>query len=175
MKIEKTKLSPWQNFQILVSLAVTFAAAIVYFKSEAGEKRGLVKIKRVLTVPKIKVSREVSLDDLLKKARSKSSGENVVDLNSSDEDFFEEETPKPLKEKASSKASPVSRRGARVDLNTADFDELLEIDGMTSATAKSIINYREKMGDIWELDELKGLPGINETFLKRIKNKVTLE
>ena len=170
MKIGKTSLSPWQYFQILLSLAVFFAVAIVYFKSGEREE-GLVKIKRILKVPSIKVSRQVSLDELLKKAHPKPSEENIVNLNSSDdEDFFGPQTPNP-ENKKTTKASG----SAKINLNAANVEELMTIDGMSEATARSIVNYRKKMGEIWELDELKVLPGINDAFLKKIKDKVVIK
>ncbi len=50
----------------------------------------------------------------------------------------------------------------KVDVNNATFDELVEVPFIGPVTAASILNYRENIGVIEAVAELKGLPGIRD-------------
>lgn len=56
-----------------------------------------------------------------------------------------------------------------VNINTAGLEELTKISGIGPATAKKIINYREKNGGFRSLDELKEVGGIGPKKLEKMK------
>ncbi|MFH1352718.1 MAG: helix-hairpin-helix domain-containing protein [bacterium] len=162
MKIGNTRLTQWQNSYILSGIALSFLAVIVYFKTAEGAKEEKPPIKAVLEVPKIEIAKTYSIDQLLKKARTSTTDSISLSGDAQNESF-------------SSDAPKKRSRGGKINLNTADYDMLMQVPGMRGEIAKNILEYRKKMGDIWELDELKDLPGISDTFLDSIKRKVTLE
>lgn len=56
----------------------------------------------------------------------------------------------------------------RVDINTADLEELDELPEVGPSTAQSIIDYREANGGFRSVDELEEIPGIGSETLEKI-------
>ena len=163
MRIGDTDFTPWQNFYLLLAIMVSFVSVIIYFKMQQTPVRGENKIKAVLTPPEIKVAKTYSIDELLMKTAvpgKASGGGEVISLSGS-----------PVKESRPAKKI----RPGKININEANLNELMRLPDMTKRTAASIIDYREKMGDIWETDELKGLPGVDSNFLNKIRGKVVFE
>ncbi|MFH1957037.1 MAG: helix-hairpin-helix domain-containing protein [bacterium] len=164
MRIGNTRLTQWQNSCVLAGIALSFLAVIVYFKTAEGAKEEKPPIRQILEVPKIEIAKAYSIDQLLKKARPASADSVSISLSGDAQN-----------ESLSSEAPRKRSRSGKINLNTADYDMLMQVPGMRGEIAKSILEYRKKMGEIWELDELKDLPGVNDSFLDGIKRKVTLE
>lgn len=59
-----------------------------------------------------------------------------------------------------------------VNLNTADSTQLETLPGVGMATAKRIIDYREKYGPFASVDELKNVSGIGEKKFAELADKV---
>ncbi|MFC1510229.1 ComEA family DNA-binding protein [Candidatus Omnitrophota bacterium] len=55
----------------------------------------------------------------------------------------------------------------KTDVNTATFDELVEIPYIGPVTARKILEYREEKGHINAVSELQGLPGIRDENYKK--------
>ena len=71
------------------------------------------------------------------------------------------------------RARPAPRRPAcRVNLNTATLEQLDELDGVGPATAQKILDYREAHGGFGSVEELDQVPGIGETRLAALREKV---
>jgi competence protein ComEA len=62
--------------------------------------------------------------------------------------------------------------GVPLDLNTATVEQLDELDGIGPATAKQIVAYREAHGGFGSVEELDQVPGIGETRLAALREKV---
>jgi competence protein ComEA len=62
--------------------------------------------------------------------------------------------------------------GVPLDLNTATAEQLDELDGIGPATAQQIIDYREAHGGFGSVEELDQVPGIGETRLAALREKV---
>lgn len=56
----------------------------------------------------------------------------------------------------------------RIDINTADVEELDELPEVGPSTAESIIEYRRNNGDFTSVDELEEIPGIGPETLEKI-------
>jgi competence protein ComEA len=61
-----------------------------------------------------------------------------------------------------------SQDSLRVDINTADVEELDELPEVGPSTAESIIQYRQSNGQFSSVDELEEIPGIGPETLKKI-------
>jgi len=61
-----------------------------------------------------------------------------------------------------------SQDSLRVDINTADVEELDELPEVGPSTAQSIIDYREANGEFRSVDELEEIPGIGPETLEKI-------
>jgi len=56
----------------------------------------------------------------------------------------------------------------RVNINTADVEELDELPEVGPATAESIVQYRQTNGQFSTVDELEEIPGIGPATLEKI-------
>lgn len=62
----------------------------------------------------------------------------------------------------------------KVNINKADQEELMSVQGIGSAIAKAIIDYRETNGYFQCLEDLLKVPGIGNATFERIKNYICL-
>ena len=61
-----------------------------------------------------------------------------------------------------------------VDLNTATVEQLEQIPQIGAATARSIVNFREKSGPFRKVDELLAIKSISQAKLEKIRPYVTV-
>jgi competence protein ComEA len=62
----------------------------------------------------------------------------------------------------------------KVNINTADLDELDELPEVGPATAETIIDYRRTNGMFRSVDELEEIPGIGPTTIEKIEPFATV-
>lgn len=62
-----------------------------------------------------------------------------------------------------------------IDLNSATMEELIQVPGIGPATAKKIIEYRDKVVKFKSLDELKNIKGIGEKKVLKWKEYLKVE
>ena len=65
--------------------------------------------------------------------------------------------------------------GEKLNINTATIEQLSVVPGLNSELAQKIIDYRNDMGDITEMDELLDVDGFSDEILEEIKDKVGVE
>ncbi len=66
------------------------------------------------------------------------------------------------------------RHAQTVDLNHADFEQLMTIEGIDDKRAELILTYRREHGPFHSWDELRDVPGIGDTLLERAREAATL-
>lgn len=59
-----------------------------------------------------------------------------------------------------------------VNINNADFDELLSIKYIGNKMAENIIGYRETYGDFTDIEQIKNIEGISDKTFEEIKSKI---
>lgn len=62
----------------------------------------------------------------------------------------------------------------KVNINTADQEELMSVQGIGSTIARAIIDYREMNGPFQCLEDLMNVQGIGNATFERIKNYISL-
>ncbi len=67
-----------------------------------------------------------------------------------------------------------SEGSLKVDINSADVEELDELPEVGPATAEAIIEYRRANGSFTSVDELEGVPGIGPTTIEKIEPFATV-
>jgi competence protein ComEA len=85
-----------------------------------------------------------------------------------------EGTPKVVYTASLEKVEDESQGSLRVDINTADVEELDELPEVGPSTAQSIIDYRQNNGEFRSVDELEEIPGIGPTTLEKIEPFATV-
>ena len=67
-----------------------------------------------------------------------------------------------------------SNTAEKVNLNTATAEQLESLPGIGPASAKSILEYREKVGKFNRIEEIINIKGIGEKKFLKIKNRLTV-
>ena len=67
----------------------------------------------------------------------------------------------------------VSTTGGKVNINTADSEELQTITGVGPATAEKIISYRESNGRFKAIEDIKNVSGIGDKTFEKMKESIT--
>lgn len=73
---------------------------------------------------------------------------------------------------ASSSSKDTGNSDKKININTANLEELKTINGVGDAKAKSIIEYREKNGGFKSIDDIKNVTGITEKMFEKIKEQI---
>lgn len=60
----------------------------------------------------------------------------------------------------------------KVNINTADAEELMTLNGIGEARAKSIISFREAKGPFSSIEEIMNISGIKAAAFERIKDNI---
>ena len=62
----------------------------------------------------------------------------------------------------------------KVNINTADMEQLMQLPRVGEGTARKIIDYRKSNGQFKTLDQLKLIPGIGEKKYKKMEDMLTI-
>lgn len=62
-----------------------------------------------------------------------------------------------------------------VNLNKASLEELMTLSGIGESKAKSIIEYRTKVGEFKNIEELMNISGIGEAMFEKVKDEITIK
>jgi len=65
-------------------------------------------------------------------------------------------------------------RSGLININTADEEELTQLNGIGPAKAAQIVKYREEHGAFQSVDDLTGVSGISTGTLEKLRDRVTL-
>lgn len=58
-----------------------------------------------------------------------------------------------------------------LNLNTAGFDELTSVAGISRERAQLLLDYREEHGEFRTWDDVKSVPGFSQKLIELLKNK----
>ena len=62
----------------------------------------------------------------------------------------------------------------KVNINTADMEQLMQLPGVGEGTAKKIIDYRNSNGQFKTVDQIKSIPGIGDKKYEKMKDLLTM-
>lgn len=73
-----------------------------------------------------------------------------------------------------SQQKPAGATTEKINLNTATSEQLQSIPGIGPVTAKSILDYRAKVGKFNKIEEIINVKGIGEKKFQKIKDRLTV-
>lgn len=65
--------------------------------------------------------------------------------------------------------APARQADYRVDINTAEWPEIVVLPGVGEKLARSIVDYRNKFGPFDSLDSVESVPGIGASKLNQLR------
>ena len=71
-------------------------------------------------------------------------------------------------------ASNEASTSDKVNINTADKEELMTLSGIGEVKAESIISYRETNGSFGSTEDIMNVSGIGESLYQKIKDSITI-
>lgn len=74
-----------------------------------------------------------------------------------------------------SKSDKLKDLGYKININTADKDELMLLDGIGESYAEKIIEFRESNGGFKSVEQLKEVKGIGDKKFDEVKDFITVE
>ena len=63
----------------------------------------------------------------------------------------------------------MSEGQSKININSAQIEELITLPGVGEATANKIIEYRKENGKFQKIEDLKNVPGIGDSKYENIK------
>ena len=63
---------------------------------------------------------------------------------------------------------------AKININTATKDELMNLSGIGESKADAIINYRKENGNFKKIEDIKNVDGIGDAVYEKIKNNISI-
>jgi competence ComEA-like helix-hairpin-helix protein len=86
-----------------------------------------------------------------------------------------QKAPKQASQRRAEKPSPRGRRRpAKLDLNSAEVEDLERIKGISATRARSLIDHRESHGAFQDWDEVLAVRGISRSLVQRMQGEATI-
>ena len=105
-------------------------------------------------------------------ARSISDGERIYILSAKELELL---TVEQQTHGENGEENPFMEGNSLINLNTATAEQLMTLSGIGEAKAKAILEYRKKVGQFTDIEEIKNVSGIGEAMFERIKDKIIVK
>ena len=80
-----------------------------------------------------------------------------------------------VEDKTVDNSNTKENKSEKININTANQEQLETLPGIGPATATKIINYREENGKFKTIEDIKQISGIGDNKFEKIKNNITVK
>lgn len=70
--------------------------------------------------------------------------------------------------------SGVKEAGDKININTANKEQLMQLSGIGESRAEGIITYRTEHGNFSSIEEIRNVSGIGDAIFSKMKDKITV-
>lgn len=84
------------------------------------------------------------------------------------------EEPLPINQSGEEQVNEENGENLSININTAEFTELMKLKGIGEAKAQNIITYREENGKFETIEEIKEVSGIGEGIFEGLKGDIVV-
>ena len=95
-------------------------------------------------------------------------------LKSSDSNYYLSKPNLETKNKTSSATAVMSNMSGKIHLNSANINELQQLNGVGEKKAQAIVEYRQQNGKFKTVAELQNVKGIGPKLLEKNKDRLSL-
>lgn len=67
------------------------------------------------------------------------------------------------------------KKEIKIELNNASQEDLVQLNGIGNVFAKRIVDFRDKLGGFYSIEQVKDVYGIHDTVFQKIKNNIYLQ
>ncbi|MDD2430897.1 MAG: helix-hairpin-helix domain-containing protein [Firmicutes bacterium] len=173
-----------KRFLVVVALAILFFSVTesVLTSYRIGLAKGLeteLQKEEIATSTNLNLSVEKSQDERRLVVKSEDLKPEVKDtdeagIEEAKKSNHLESTSSSTTQNADSKVAKTANGKPLLNINTADYDQLVELPGIGPVLAERILTYRLEKGRFLSLDELMEVRGIGEKLLLKIKPYLTI-
>lgn len=72
------------------------------------------------------------------------------------------------------KNNEINEKNEKININTANNEDLQKLNGIGKAKADAIIDYRTKNGNFKQIEDIKNVQGIGDSAFEKIKDNITV-
>jgi len=130
---------------------------------EYREKQPFTKTEDLMNVPGIGPKTYEKLKDRIKVSSSQSTSPNTTSKN-----IGQETSPNTIQN-----AIQNAIQKEKININTANIEELQKLPGIGPSKAQAIVDYRNSNGPFKSVEEIKNVKGIGEKTFEKLKDLIT--
>lgn len=142
-------------------------------KTNVNDKKIVVYIEGAIAKPGlVYIDKDARLGEVINLSGGLLANADIDDLNMADKVNDGDKITIPARRITENSTDNSSISSDIININTATAEELQKLPRIGPATAKSIVEYREKHGKFKTIEEIKNVPRIGEKTFEKFKDKI---
>ena len=176
----KKVISKYKGYIVCILIIIVSSISILIQKNEKNDSKSISKNICVYIVGEVKspgvyyVSEGTRLDELISIAGGITQNGDMDKINLSQKLKDSDKINIPKKEELKDNLYDEEIISKKVNINTANKQELMTLDGIGSSTADKIIKYRDN-ATFESIEDIMEVPSIGKSKFEKIKDDITVD
>jgi len=170
-----------EELQSITGVGPTIGQRIIDYRNVVGLFKMIEEIKNVQGVGDItyeKMKDQITVgdvpEDIIEEESPSAPTVPSEPVEPVSEEPFPIVEPEPEEEEQPVPEPPAPEVLAKININTADYEELQEITGVGPVIAQRIIDYRNENSLFLNIEELKNVKGIGDVSFEKMRDEITI-